>query len=243
VSAWNFVPKRYDTPSAVRAQLVREGCEIGIHGLYHDGHDVESEAALMARLPEIHAYARSWGVTGFRAPSMQRSWSAMRGLGFDHDSSFPDTDPFQPCRGGCCTWWPMINGPVVELPLTLPQDHTLFVILQRTGASTWIDKTRLLRHRGGLAQLLVHPDYIGVPGILDAYEAYLDAFAHDKTAWHALPSQVSAWWRARAASDIVDGDDGWTVVGPAAPEADVVLMPTGSGTRADRPYSPGRAGP
>jgi hypothetical protein len=173
----------------------------------------------------MHAYARAWGATGFRAPSMQRSWQLMGQLGFDHDLSFPDTDPFQPCRGGCCTWWPIVNGPVVEVPLTLPQDHTLFVILRRTGPGTWIDKTNLLRSRGGLAQILVHPDYVDVPATLPAYEAYLRAFAEDPTVWHALPSQVSAWWRARAASGITSTAEGWKVVGPAASRATVVLRP------------------
>jgi hypothetical protein len=234
VSAWNFVPERYDLPESVRAGLVAEGCEIGIHGLHHDGHDIEPLAALHHRLPTMHAYARAWGATGFRAPSMQRSWEAMGQLGFDHDESFPDTDPFQPCRGGCWSWWPIINGPVVELPLTLPQDHTLFVILQKTGPEIWIEKTNLLRARGGLAQILVHPDYVEVPAVLPAYEAYLEAFARDPTGWHALPSQVSAWWRARAASEIMSTAQGWRVFGPAASRATVVLRPENTGPSAQR---------
>ncbi|MCU0269496.1 MAG: hypothetical protein MUF83_12745 [Acidimicrobiales bacterium] len=228
VSSWHFVPRRYDLPAAVRESLVREGCEIGVHGLYHDGLDVESEATLAARLPAIHAAAEAWGATGFRAPSMQRSWAAMATLGFDHDLSFPDTDPFQPCRGGCCSWWPLLNGPVVELPLTLAQDHTLFEILRQSGPRTWLDKTDLLRARRGLAQLLVHPDYLAVPGVRDAYAAYLDTYAGDPDVWHALPSQVSAWWRARAASRIDAGENGWEVRGPAADAAEVLVVPVGA---------------
>jgi hypothetical protein len=224
VSAWNFVPERYPLPAEVRTGLTREGCEIGVHGLRHDGRDVASETALAARLPAIRTYAASWEATGFRAPAMQRSWTAMCRLGFDHDASFPDTDPFQPCRGGCCSWLPFMIGPVVELPLTLAQDHTLFVILGERGPQRWITKTRLLRERAGLAQVLVHPDYIA-SGSLEAYEGWLAAFVTDRSAWFALPSQVSAWWRARAATRVVAGPHGWQAVGPASSEAAVITLP------------------
>jgi hypothetical protein len=60
----------------------------------------------------------------------------MASLPFEYDSSYPDTDPFEPQPGGCCSWLPYFNGPLVELPITLPQDHTLFVIPRRIGAET-----------------------------------------------------------------------------------------------------------
>jgi hypothetical protein len=224
-SSWHFVPRRYDLPTSVRDALVREGCEIGVHGLYHDGRDLESDEILAVRLPAMQTYASEWEATGFRAPSMQRSWAMIARLGFDHDMSSPDTDPFQPCRGGCCSWWPVMDGPVVELPLTLAQDHTLFEILQERSPQVWIDKTEVLRARRGLAQVLVHPDYIDVPGVVAAYESYLERYAGDADVWHALPSEVSAWWRSRAASRIVAGADGWEVHGPAAPRAEVLLAP------------------
>ena len=60
-------------------------------------------------------------------------------LPFDYDSSSPDTDPFEPQRGGCCTLAAVLERDLVELPITLPQDHTLFVILApRRGR--WIEK-------------------------------------------------------------------------------------------------------
>jgi hypothetical protein len=234
VSAWNFVPERYPLPAEVRTGLVREGCEIGVHGLRHDGRDVASVEALAARLPAIQAYARAWGASGFRAPAMQRSWAAMRTLGFDHDSSFPDTDPFQPCRGGCCSWWPLQIGAVVELPLTLAQDHTLFVILDDPSPRVWIAKAQRLRERAGLAQVLVHPDYIATSGSLAAYEELLAAVATDTSAWFALPSEVSAWWRARAATRIDHGPHGWEPVGPASAEAVVKTLPVHPGGARNR---------
>ena len=64
-------------------------------------------------------------------------------LGFDYDSSSPDTDPFEPQSGGCCSWWPFFNGKLVELPITLVQDHTLFVILRRPDEQLWVEKAEL----------------------------------------------------------------------------------------------------
>jgi peptidoglycan/xylan/chitin deacetylase (PgdA/CDA1 family) len=225
VSSWNFVPERYALPASVRSVLVEEGCEIGVHGLRHDGRDLASDALFAARLPAMRAYAQQWGATGFRAPAMQRSWARMRTLGLDHDSSFPDTDPFQPSHGGCCSWWPLLIGPTVELPLTLPQDHTLFVILEGADPHLWLTKARLLRDRGGLAQVLVHPDYVRGTGSLVAYEELLESVTADTSAWLALPSQVSSWWRARHATGIVAGPHGWEASGPAASEAVVTPLP------------------
>jgi hypothetical protein len=140
-------------------------------------------------------------------------------LGFDYDSSFPDTDPYEPQPGGSCSWLPFFIEDLVELPITLPQDHTLFVILRRAGASTWIDKARQLRERGGLALLLTHPDYMTQPRIAEAYVSFLAEFHGDASAWQALPRDVAAWWRRRAASRVEPFGDGWRVVGPAAGEA------------------------
>ena len=80
-------------------------------------------------------------------------------LGFDYDSSYPDTDPYEPQPGGCCSWLPFFNGDLVELPITLPQDHTLFEILGASTSALWLDKARFLRDRGGMALMITHPDY------------------------------------------------------------------------------------
>ena len=61
VSSWNFVPKRYDVPESVLTELANRGCEVGIHGLYHDGRDLESARMLQERLPEMIRYAKQWG--------------------------------------------------------------------------------------------------------------------------------------------------------------------------------------
>ncbi len=48
---------------------------------------------------------------------------------------------------------------MVEFPITLPQDHTLFTILDDADDRLWLHKTTAIRHRRGMALVLTHPDY------------------------------------------------------------------------------------
>ena len=219
-SSFNFVPRRYEVADRMVADLKGAGFEVGVHGLYHDGHDLESRERLMERLPAIRDYADRWGATGFRSPATHRRWEWMGLLGFDYDSSFPDTDPYEPQPGGCCSWHPFFIDDLVELPITLPQDHTLFEILRHADASVWSAKAGLIRDRGGMALILTHPDYMTDERLV-LYEGFLAEFADDATAWKALPSQVSAWWRRRDASRLERVGDEWRVIGPAAEEAGI----------------------
>jgi hypothetical protein len=59
--------------------------------------------------------------SGSAAPATQRVWEWMPLLGFDYDSSYHDTAPYEPTPGGCCSYLPTSNGDIVELPITLPE--------------------------------------------------------------------------------------------------------------------------
>ncbi len=91
-SSWNFVPGRYAVPDDLVAELQASGHEVGLHGLQHDGRDLEP-GHFEQRLPEMRRHAERWGAVGFRSPATHRSWDAMARLPFAYDSSFPDTDP------------------------------------------------------------------------------------------------------------------------------------------------------
>jgi len=194
-----------------------------VHGLHHDGRDLASLPGLQARLPAMQAAAQRWGAVGFRSPASHRHWEWMALLGFDYDSSYPDTDPFEPQRGGCCSWWPFFNRDLVELPLTMPHDHTLFVILGHEDEAMWTHKAQVLRARGGMALLVTHPDYLITGPGRAAYARFVEACAAAQDAWKPLPAEVSAWWRRRAESKIVAGEDGLTVAGPAQGEARIAF--------------------
>jgi hypothetical protein len=232
-SSWNFVPERYEVDDDTLTELRDDGCEIGVHGLRHDGRDLASRRLLDQRLPAIREHAAKWGAVGFRSPGTQRSWDLMPRLGFDYDTSYPDTDPYEPQPGGCCTYLPFFNEQTVELPITLPQDHTLFEILQHQDGALWTDKARDIRARGGMVLVLTHPDYARNEGVALAWKQLLDEFADDESVWQALPREVASWWRRRDESSLLPDADGWGVQGPAAGEARVRLTtcapaPTGA---------------
>lgn len=221
-SSWNFVPRdRYVVADKLVETLQEQGFEVGVHGFNHDGRDLSSLATLKRRLPAIRDSAERWQATGFRSPATLRSVELMPLLGFDYDSSYTDTAPFEPQAGGCCTWLPYMIGDLVELPMTLTQDHTLFDLLGHRDETVWLDKARFLRERGGMALLLTHPDYVDKPHLLESYERFLEAFASDSSAWKALPHEVSSWWRRRAESGVQEVDGEWRVVGAAEDEARV----------------------
>jgi peptidoglycan/xylan/chitin deacetylase (PgdA/CDA1 family) len=218
-SSWNFVPRRYEVSDALARSLIDEGFEIGVHGLRHDGRDLVSLSRLNKRLPGMRAAASRWNAIGFRSPASHRNWDWMPLLGFDYDSSYPDTDPYEPQRGGCCTWLPFFNQGMVELPITMPHDHNLFVILGEKDERLWLEKADFLRERGGMALIVTHPDYFVDERILNAYERFIRRYVDAPGAWKALPRDVSMWWRRRAESRIELTADGWQAVGPAAAEA------------------------
>jgi hypothetical protein len=224
-SSWNFVPENVAPAEDVLVRELRaSGFEVGVHGLFHDGRDIASRRMLKKRLPRIRQYAERWQASGFRSPATLRSWELMPLLGFDYDSSYSDTAPFEPQTGGSCSWLPYMIEHLIELPITLPQDHTLFELLGHRDGSVWLEKTRFLRNRGGMALTLTHPDYIGNARLLASYADFLDEFADDETAWRALPGQVSAWWRRRAATTLRRVGAHWEIEGPADDEAVVELV-------------------
>ncbi|MGI8573615.1 MAG: hypothetical protein ACR2L9_13450 [Solirubrobacteraceae bacterium] len=217
-SSWNFVPRRYEVSDTFVRELLRDGFEPGVHGLHHDGRDLVSLPQLRKRLPAMREAAERWGAVGFRSPASHRNWDWMPLLGFDYDSSYPDTDPYEPQSGGCCTWLPFFNGGMVELPITMPHDHNLFVILDEEDERLWIEKADFLRERGGMALIVTHPDYL-IDERMRSYERFVRRYAQAEDVWKALPREVSSWWRRRSASRIERTADGWSVIGAASPEA------------------------
>ena len=235
-SSWNLVGSRYAVDDDTVGALHSDGCEVGVHGLRHDGRDLGSRRLMNKRLPAMRRFAEQWQAVGFRSPATQRDWDLMPLLGFDYDSSYSDCDPYEPQPGGCCSYLPFFNQAMVELPITLPQDHTLFTILGSQDAELWIRKARHIRERGGMVLVLTHPDYAHDPRLAGGYRQLLDAFAGDGSVWHALPKEVAAWWRRRAASVLRPADGDWIVDGPAAVDGRVRF------TRADSPGAAGATG-
>ncbi len=206
VSSWNFVAEWYPIPDGLFDEVRAAGCEIGLHGILHDGKLFSTRETFEANLPKIARYAREWDVAGFRSPATGRNAAWMHELPVEYDSSFPDSDPFEPQPGGCCSIMPFFFGDVVELPITLTQDHTVFEILRSPGIDLWRRKTEWLAERHGLVNIIIHPDYVVEERLLDRYEAFLAYLAERDDAWHALPRDAARWWRQREGLRIGDGE-------------------------------------
>jgi peptidoglycan/xylan/chitin deacetylase (PgdA/CDA1 family) len=197
VSSWNFCAEWYPIPDGLFDMLDTAGCEVGLHGILHDGQLFRDRASFDANLPKIHRYLREWGASGFRSPATHRNADWMPELGCLYDTSFPDTDPFEPQAGGCCSIFPFLIDDLVELPITLVQDHTLFEILRDESMSRWVEKSRWIIENNGLINLLVHPDYLLTQTRLDVYEEFLRFLSAQNGGWHALPREVAGWWKQR----------------------------------------------
>jgi hypothetical protein len=120
-------------------------------------------------------------------------------MAFAYDSSFADTDPYEPQPGGTCSIFPFHLGSTIELPYTMPQDHTLLNLLHRTPLPIWTLKAQWIAACGGMLLMLTHPDYSGEGWQLEQYAELLRRLSELEDAWRAQPSEVAAWWRRRSA--------------------------------------------
>ena len=201
-SSWNIVPNKYPIDRGLLRDLQARGFEIGVHGYNHDGKLFTSRPAFESRLPAINAALNEFGAVGFRAPMVHRNLQWMQALEIEYDASCFDIDPYQAMPGGVGSVWPFIAGRFVELPYTLPQDHTLFIALGERDGRTWIAKFDHVARLGGMALLITHPDYLDPGPRMDAYRGLLERARETEGMWHALPHQVAAWWRERDRSNL-----------------------------------------
>lgn len=211
-SAFGFVPLRYLTPDSLRGGLVRRGFEIMVHDLYHDGKLFRNERIFAERLGPINAFLKEWGTRGFSSGAMHHDLPWISQLDIDYSSSTYDVDPFEPQSCGVCRIFPYwVQAPsgegrnFVELPYTLPQDFTLFVLLGEETNAIWRQKLDWIAEKGGMALIKTHPDYMAFRGKderMDRYpvELYTDFLDYARTRyggeyWLAQPSEVSHYWR------------------------------------------------
>lgn len=195
-SSFNFVPERYPLDQALIAELRRGGFEVGIHGLIHDGRLFESRREFDRRAGRINLHLDRLDAAGFRSPCTLRNPDWMQILDIDYDLSFFDTDPFEPIPGGVMTLWPFEIGHFLELPYTLPQDHTLTVVLGERTPRLWLKKLQFIEAHGGMALVNTHPDYLKDRPTWDVYAQFLHV-VRCMDLWNALPRDVARWWRWR----------------------------------------------
>lgn len=210
-SCFNFVPEaEYRVPDSLRGWLEQAGCEVGVHGLEHDGKLYQSKAKFAAKAARIRDYVRGWNASGFRSPLMQHKLAWLHELGTEYDASTFDTDPFEPEPDGVRTIFPFwVPGPdgsgYVELPYTLVQDFTLFLILREQNIDVWKRKLDWIVGHGGMALINTHPDYMQFEGCkrerdefpVSYYEEFL-GYVREKyegSYWAATPREVARHYR------------------------------------------------
>ncbi len=213
-SSFNFVPEgEYATPAALRDFLSANGFEVGVHDLRHDGKLFTSRKTFTAKARRINQYLAAWGAVGFRAGFMFHELNWLRDLDILYDASAFDTDPFEPQPDGVNTIFPFwvprddCSG-YVELPYTLPQDSTLFLLLRETSIDIWKRKLDWVAEHGGMALVTVHPDYLNFGDGRGPFEYparyYQDFLEYVRRrygahCWAALPRDVAAHIRSQRA--------------------------------------------
>jgi glycosyltransferase involved in cell wall biosynthesis len=210
-SSFNFIPEgEYRVSPGLRAELAQNGFEVGVHDLRHDGKLYWSREEFGKNARRINQYLKAWGAGGFRSGFMLHDRESLHELDIEYDASTFDTDPFEPQPEGVQTIFPFwvsrpSGGGYVEMPYTLPQDSTMFLVLKETSSDIWKKKLDWIVQRGGMALVNVHPDYMGFDRAnqkADEFSSalYEDFLKHVKENyggqyWQALPREVARWYR------------------------------------------------
>jgi hypothetical protein len=220
-SSFNFVPERYPVSRDLRDFLSLKGFEIGVHGLLHDGKLYRTKKIFSERAEKINRYLQEWGAVGFRSPAMHCNLEWIHDLEIGYDASTFDTDPFEAYPEGVGTIFPFLvrkkqddtDTGYVELPYTLPQDFTLFVLMKERGITVWKEKLDWIAEQGGMALLLTHPDYMNFDGSslgTEEYPAqyYREMLNYVKTRyhgryWHVLPRDMARFWAHRTSLESI----------------------------------------
>lgn len=216
-SSFQVVPEeRYEVPTEYLDRIRRRGFELNVQDLNHDGLLYHSQEEFFRRAKEINWYVREFGAQGFRAAVLYRNPEWYHALEVSYDMSLPNVAHLEPQRGGCCTVFPYFIGKILELPVTLTQDYTLFHLLGDYSTALWKKQIRLILEKNGLVSVVVHPDYI-IPA--KARQIYCELLEHlaqlrqERGLWVCLPRDVNTWWRARRDMRLVNDKGKWRIEG------------------------------
>jgi hypothetical protein len=229
-SSYNLTPEgSYTVARELREELTRKGFEVGVHDLHHDGKLFQEKAQFSRNAQRINHYLKDWGARGFRAGFMLHNLDWLHELNIQYDASTFDTDPFEPQPHGRNTIFPFwVPRPAaaglgashhapdqgyMELPYTLVQDSTLFLLLGERTTDVWKRKLEWVARHGGMALLIVHPDYMSFdPRAREPYtfpaELYREFLewverTFRQQYWQALPREVAHYCVAARSADVV----------------------------------------
>ena len=216
-SSFQIVPEERYIVQKERLDLIRgRGFEVNVHDLNHDGNLMMDRGEFLSRVRKINEHGRKFDAQGFRTAVLYRNLDWFEALDFDYDISIPNVAHLDPQRGGCCTVFPFFNGKMIELPVTMAQDYSLFHILNDYSIDLWRRQTSLIREKHGIMQMIVHPDYILGDAERRVYAdllGYLSELRVRGETWIALPAEVAAWWRQRNNMKLIKEGSQWRIEG------------------------------
>lgn len=216
-SSFEIVPEgRYPVSNAFLQEMRTRGFEINVHDFDHDGLLFSDRELFLQRAEQINHYRKEYGADGFRSAVLYRNVDWLEALDFAYDMSVPSVGSLEAQRGGCCSVTPFFIGKMLELPVTTTQDYCLFHILDQYSIDLWKRQIALISEKHGLANFIIHPDYIFEPRALDTYKAllaYLAELRAENKMWIARPGEVNDWWRERSQMRLVCREDGWEIEG------------------------------
>jgi hypothetical protein len=214
-STWNVPSDRYPLSSQLLTALAENG-EVGGHDTKHDGRlffaSTKDKLDRVKRCRERLELLSRRPVRGFRAPLLQHSRELVETLGkagYEYDSSMPSWEPLSPTSlkpHGIGTVFPILISGVVEIPVSMPQDHQL-IRVAGLGVSEAVDRllevSRWIKRTGGACVLLVHPDYeFGQDKGREEYFRLLRSFRSDPACDIMTLGEMARWWIYRQESSI-----------------------------------------
>jgi len=222
-SSFQLIPAaRYTVTRKLLESIKKRGFEANVHDLRHDGHLYDDLAGFKEAAAEINHFARQFGSMGFRSGALYRNQEWYGELQVAYDMSVPNIGHLDPQRGGCCTVMPYYVGSVLEIPVTMTQDYTLFNVFNKYSLDLWREQLCLIMRQHGMASFIVHPDYIQTEQSIDTYKqllAYLSELRDKERMWIALPGEVNAWWRERNEMSLLLKDGKWQIEGEGSERA------------------------
>lgn len=224
-SSFQLIPNaRYLVTPQILDLIRARGFEVNVHDLKHDGQLYESYDKFKQSAKEINAFVDQFKSGGFRSGALYRNQDWYGEFQFAYDMSVPNVAHLDPQRGGCCTVMPYFIGNILEIPVTMTQDHTLFNVLENYSLDLWQEQMNLIMKQHGLISFIIHPDYIQTRRSQDTYIqllSHLSETREQKGLWIALPGEVNTWWRQRDNMQIIWKHGGWTIEGAGSERATI----------------------
>ncbi|MBV6433889.1 MAG: hypothetical protein IANPNBLG_04123 [Bryobacteraceae bacterium] len=206
-ASFQVVPEeRYTVTKDYLDSIRSRGFEVNVQDLNHDGLLYSNRDEFLRRASKINQYVKEYQAQGFRAGALYRNIAWYDALEVSYDMSVPNCAHLDPQHGGCCTVFPYFIGDILELPVTTIQDYSLFHILNDYSIDLWKQQLGIIMGAHGMANIIVHPDYIIEERPQKTYRALLEYLSvqrdqHDM--WIPLPHDVNLWWRQRSQMKIV----------------------------------------